>query len=326
MFLKNRHHNFATFIGVLALIIWSTGALAAVKICQLPSLEVLAFTFFITFITTCLKLTITKRWSDIYSQPWYVWVIGVLGICMQQLAYISAFKHAPAIQADIIILLWPVLVILFSGLLTSEKLKSQHLFSGGLGLLSVFLLNYTDEGFVLFSSWSLGYSYALICAVLWSLYTIFSRQFPNVPKEMIGMYYGVGSIFVLVGHLTFEDFVAPDLSQCLILAYVGIFVAGGAYFCWDYGIKNGNLKLLATISYGNPIISLLLLALFTSTELPKNILWSCALVVTAGFCATEGNNKLEIFTNKFNQLFERLIFQRSPANNILVFILGFPLK
>ena len=325
--MKSRHNKIATFVGFLALLIWSTGALAAIKICQLPSLEVLTFTFFITFITTCLKLTITKRWSDVYSQPWYIWVAGVLGVCMQQLAYISAFKNAPAIQADIIILLWPVLVIFFSGFLISEKLKPQHLFSGALGLLSVFFLNYTDEGFILFSSWYSGYSYALICAVLWSLYTIFTRRFPKVPKEMIGMYYGVGSIFVLTGHLACEDFVMPDVSQGLILAYLGIFVAGGAYFCWDYGIKKGNLKLLATLSYGNSIVSLFLLAFFTQAQLPKNVLWSCALVVVAGFCAAEGSDKkLEIFTKRFHQHFGKLVFQRGLANNILVFILGFPLK
>lgn len=327
MFLKSHHNKFATLIGFFALLIWSTGALAAIKICQLPSLEVLTITFFITFITTCLKLTITKRWSVIYSQPWYIWAAGVMGICMQQLAYISAFKNAPAVQADIIILLWPVLVILFSGLLRTENLKPQHLFSCGLGLLSVVLLNCTEEGFVLFSSWQLGYSYALICAVLWSVYTIFTRQFPKVPIEMIGMYYGVGSIFVLIGHLAFEDFVMPDLSQALTLIYLGTFVAGGAYFCWDYGIKNGNLKLLATISYGNSIISLVLLALFSQTQLPKNVLWSCFLVVIAGVFAADNNiKKLEVFTIRLNQLLRKVILQTGLAHNIIIFFLGLPLR
>ncbi len=286
----------ATVIGYMGLLLWSTGALATTKICHLPTLQVLTTTFIFSFLISALWLTKTKNWPHIKSQPWYVWIIGVAGICLQQFLYISAFKNAPAIQADILILLWPILVILLSTIVTRENLKTRHIISGAMGLMSVILLNYSNQGFNMFSQWHPGYYYALSCAVLWSLYTLCTRYFRNIPPTMIGMYYGIGVLIIFPFHLMHEDYVTPNYQQWLILGYIGIFNSGVAYFCWDFGIKKGNMHLLATLSYGNSILSITLLFLFADCQAQDMLGWSCVLIFTAGFVATDWfGNKIKYF-------------------------------
>lgn len=287
MFLDFLRKNFATLIGYMALLLWSTSALAATKICHLPIFQVLTTTFLVAFVIVTIRLTLTKRWSLVLSQPWYVWVVGVLGICAQQIAYIMAFKNGPALQVDIIILLWPILMVAFSWLLLKDRLKPRHFVSCLLGFSSVILLNCTDQGFLLFSSWYSGYTYAAICAVLWSCYIVFTRHFSTIPSEMIGMYYGVGGIFTLIAHMSFEDFIVPAPGEWFILLYMGMMVAGAAYICWDFGVKKGNVKLLATLSYGNSIVSLAWLVIFADVALQGNLVGAGGLVFLGGILATE---------------------------------------
>jgi drug/metabolite transporter (DMT)-like permease len=302
----------ATIIGYLALLLWSTGALAATKVCQLPLLQVLSTIFIFSFFVTAAWLTITRRWQMIRNQPWYVWFIGVSGICIQQFLYIAAFKNGPAIQVDVLILLWPILVIFFSGIFTKEPLMPRHVISGLLGFLSVCLLNCSGDDLGFFTNWHSGYCYAIMCAVLWSLYTICSRHFTKIPLEMIGMYYGIGSILTLPCHLLYENFVMPSFQQWLVLAYMGLFIAGIAYFCWDYGIKKGNIKLLATLSYGNSIISLILLFLFANAQMQDHLGWACFFICTAGIVATDWfGNQMKILNQKIRFLTEYLLKQES---------------
>lgn len=286
----------ATTVGYLALLFWSTGALATTQICQLPILQVLSTTFIVSFIITSLWLTITNRWSIIRNQPWYIWFMGVSGVCLQQFSYIAAFKNGPALQVDILILLWPILVICLTGILTKERLKLHHVLSGLMGLVSIYLLNCSDHGLTLFSNWYTGYYYALICAVLWSAYTICSRYFSKTPLPLIGMYYGLGSLIVLPAHIISENFIMPTPFQWLILAYIGFITSTLAYFCWDYGVKKGNIKLLATLSYGNSTISLSLLIIFTNIQVQGKLGWACVTVCMAGFIAADGfSNCIKLF-------------------------------
>lgn len=287
MFLNFIRTNTATLIGYTALLLWSTGALVATKICHLPVFQVLTTSFSIAFLTVAAKLTLHKRWSVVLSQPWYVWAAGILGVCGQQVAYLFAFKNGPAMQVDIIILLWPILIVFFSWLLLKEKLKSRHILSCVLGFSSVILLNMTDQGFSLFSAWYSGYTYALICAFLWGGYNVFARYMKTIPAEMIGMYYGVGAIIVFITHITTEEFVVPGIYESLSLLYLGLMVTGMAYLCWDFGVKKGNMKVLATLSYGNSITSLSLLILFADVALQDNLAGAGLLVVFAGLFATD---------------------------------------
>jgi len=71
----------------------------------------------------------------------------------------------------------------------------------------------------------------------------------------------------------------------------------------------------------------MLLAFFSQTQLPKNVLWSCFFVVIAGAFAVDNNiKKLEVFTIRLNQFLRKVILQTGSAHNIIIFFLGLPLR
>ena len=275
-----------TVIGYCALLIWSLSAVATVHVRELPVLEVLTLTFMLAFITTCVRLTVAKEWSTI-NQPWYIWVIGVLGVCLQQFFYMRAFQNGPAAEVDVIIYLWPLLLLLFSGFLPKEKLRIRHIVSGLMCFFSLMLLNAGAEGVELHQENLVGYGYALVCALLWSGYTLSARYFKNVPSYVVGLYYGIGSIFAFIGHIVFESFVMPTPEQGIVLLFMGVLVCGCAYYFWDYGVKKGNMKFLAILSYFNPILSIGFLALILKIDLHPNIGVACLLIALGGLLGSK---------------------------------------
>lgn len=278
----------ATVIGYLALVVWSLSASAAVHIATLPVFQVLIMTFFLAFLLSAVRLTATKTWSSL-KQPWYVWVIGVFGICVQQFFYLKAFQNGPAAQVDIIIYLWPLFLILLVGFLPKEKIKMKHIAAVMTGFIGILVLNIGDHGFALDTEHMWGYAYALVCAVLWSGYTLSARYFKKIPTNIIGIYCGIGSFISLIAHLTYEEFVMPTLFQMAVISFIGIFVSGAAYLMWDYGIKKGNIKLLAILSYMNPILSIGFLSVLANVELNSKIGYACILIAAGGWMGGKGS-------------------------------------
>ncbi len=71
-----------------------------------------------------IRLTLLKRWH-LLKQPLMIWIIGIIGICGSDIAYITAVKYAPPAHVDFIDYLWPFLVILITGFFT----QGTHHFS-----------------------------------------------------------------------------------------------------------------------------------------------------------------------------------------------------
>jgi drug/metabolite transporter (DMT)-like permease len=269
----------ATAIGYSGLILWSLSPLMVAQLKNIPTFEILAIALSISFVVIALKLTIQNQWGRI-KQPWLVWLIGVIGIFGNDLTYIAAFKYAPPAHVDLINYLWPIFVILGSSLLPSEKFTYKHLLAGLLGLTGFYILLTDGTSMAHFRpSYVIGYLLALLDALIWAAYTLLARYYGKTPIEMIGMYCGVGALFSLLTHCQFEATIIPSLTQGLIILFIGFSTSGTAYFLWDYGVKHGNFKLLSNLSYGNPIISILLLALFHQAQLTAALLFACFFVV-----------------------------------------------
>jgi len=113
--------------GIFALLFWTIEAVIVSGLARLPLFEILTFVFCASFLLTAIRLTLTKRWHIVKKQPFWVWPVGVLGICGSDLVYIWAFEYAPAAHVDLIDYTWPFLVIVFSCFLPNEKLKVRDI-------------------------------------------------------------------------------------------------------------------------------------------------------------------------------------------------------
>jgi len=266
-------------IGYSALLCWALAAPLVVQIKSIPLFETLTIVFSVSFLISSIKLTLCQQWSQL-KQPWFLWLIGFLGIYGNDILYIAAFKHAPAAHADLINYLWPIIVILFTGFLPNEKLSVRHLFAASLGFAGVYVLIYQhDQGFE--RQYLFGYLLAFLDALVWSIYTLMARRYGKSPVEIIGIYCGVGAVCSLLIHLQLEIVVLPNLQQCLILLLMGMTTQCLAYFFWDFGIKRGDFKYLSILSFGNPLLSIFFLIAFGMAK-PSMELFIASILITLG--------------------------------------------
>ncbi|MBN9287977.1 MAG: hypothetical protein BGO43_00525 [Gammaproteobacteria bacterium 39-13] len=303
----------ATYMGLGALIMWTVEPLLISEVNGLPIFEVLTIIFFSSFLLTAFRLTKHRRWHTVLKQPAFIWIAGLMGICMSDFAYIYGAQYAPIAHVDLIDYLWPCLVVAFTSLLPNERFTPQHIIGAILGLVGIFVLvrhEVSLHGFNI--SHCIGYILALFGAVLWGGYSAFSRYHQKVPTEMIGMYCGLGAVLCFFLHLKFETFVTPTWSQGSLAVLTGISGAGIAYQLWDYGVKLGDVYLLSSITYIARIAAMALLVMFGKEPLTVSLVVACALASLGVFVSS-------LDTQSFKRLCKRMLawvgFDTRAASN-----------
>lgn len=317
--LPPQHTSKYTLLGYSALVLWSFSAACAATLKTLPSFQVVTTTFFMAFLYCAFRIHTTKQWHKL-KQPWYVWLVGVVGLSGQQILYILAFKYAPPVQADLVIYTWPIMVVLMSHFLKKRKNFKRTLVATLLGFFGVSLLFIAEpESTVPFTPLvGLGYALAFLCALVWSMYTVVSRRFKKAPSEIVGFYGLIGSMICLPLHLTFEESVMPSLFQWGVLTFMGVGITGLAYYFWDKGIKKGNFQLLSILSYTNPILSIGWLCVFGLDDLHSIIIVSALLIIFGAFWGGVTQKQWRFFKAGISHvpLFWRLIDARSTKTVI----------
>jgi drug/metabolite transporter (DMT)-like permease len=128
---------------------------------------------------------------------------------------------------------------------------------------------------------ALGYGSALACAVTWAAYSVMSRRFAYVPTEAVGAFCGATALLAAISHVTFERTIWPQGSEWLAVLTMGLGPVGGAFFCWDIGMKQGDIRALGACGYFTPLLSTALLVIFGRAE-PSWILAIAALLIAGG--------------------------------------------
>ncbi|MDX2216611.1 MAG: EamA family transporter [Oculatellaceae cyanobacterium bins.114] len=249
-----------TLIGFSAILMWSTLALLTTLSGSIPPFQLTAMCFSIAFLLG-LALWI-KQGGNVLTHlklPYKVWMLGVIGLFGYHFFYFMALSHSPAVEASLIAYLWPLLIVLFSALLPGERLQWFHVVGAIAGFVGAALLVTKGQAFVLNLQYSLGYASALLCAVIWSSYSVLSRRFGAIPTNAVGGFCGVTAVLAWICHALFETSVIPIGGEILAVLCLGIGPLGLAFFTWDYGVKHGNIKVLGALSYAAPLLSTLLL-------------------------------------------------------------------
>lgn len=275
-------------MGAVAVALWGALALFTTGTFGLPPLQVLFVSFAVAFLGGLVWLALRGRLSLAFlrSIPMAAWALGVGGLFLYHLAYFIALTNAPPAEASLIAYLWPLLIVLFSGMLPGESLAPRHLLAACLGLAGAALLILRGDGAAMAGGGNLlGYGAAMACALIWSGYSVLNRTQAAIPTEAIAFYCGVVALLGGGLHLSLESWVQPASGQWLSLIALGLGPVGLAFFVWDFGTKHGDLPLLGVLSYGAPVISTVLLVAFAGTPATPSLFLGCALIVGAALLA-----------------------------------------
>jgi len=279
----------ATAIGLAAVAMWSTLGLLTAASGAVPAFLMNALCFGISGIVGVGILAARGGLGRAFRQPWPVWLLGIAGLFGYHALYFTALKTAPPVDASLICYLWPLLIVMLSGLLPGERVLPRHLAGAGLGLVGAVLI-VTRQGLPsLSSSYSVGYLAAVAAAFTWAGYSVLSRRFKDVPSDAVVGFCLVTAILSLPFHLAFEESVWPEgAGEWLAVGALGLFPVGLAFFVWDIGVKRGDIQVLGAASYAAPLLSTLLLVAFGYSAFDWRIGVACVLVSAGGLIASGG--------------------------------------
>ncbi len=248
----------ATIIGQVSLLIWALSVVGAVALKVLPVFEVLFGIFTSGFFASAIINTINGNWKSVLERPRYLILIGIFGIVGNDLFYIMAFRYAPAVQVDLIVCSWPMLVFIFAHFLLSEDIRINHIVACIIAFSGIcFLLTSDADKMILKKDYFWGYLFSFLSAILWAIYMVVSKKYSKPTPELFAVYCFVGMIFSAIMHLLFEETIIPTTSQLCILIIMGITTHSIAYYGWDYAIKRG-----AILSYYTFYLMVILYCLY----------------------------------------------------------------
>ncbi len=269
----------ATAIGFSAVLMWGLLALFTIGSAPVPPLQLNAMCFSIGGLIG-LVWTARTGFGVLRGVSWKIYLFGTLGLFGAHLLYFTAFRLAPSAETGLIAYLWPLLIVLMSGLLPAERLGPLHIggalcaFAGA----ALIVLSGGQSG----TGGLAGYAVALMFAVWWASYSVLSRLSGSVPTEAVTVFCVATAILSLAAHLLLETTVWPSnaMGWAAIIG-LGVGPVGIAFFTWDVGMKRGDIQLLGVASYAAPLLSTVALVAAGYAD-PTPTLAVAAVLITAG--------------------------------------------
>jgi len=281
----------ATLVGFSAVALWALLALFTVATAPVPPFQLNAMAFAVGGSVGLVWLGATGGFGQLARVNWQVYVFGTLGLFGYHAFYFTALRLAPPAEAGLIAYLWPLLIVLFSGLLPGEQLRPGHVAGALISLAGAALilgggLGTGGEGA------RAGYGFAVACALTWSGYSVLSRRLGTTPTASVVVFCLATAVLSGLAHLAFEETVSPNgATGWAAVLGLGLGPVGLAFYTWDIGVKRGDIQLLGTASYAAPLLSTFALILAGMAEGSRDLLLAAALITLGAIIAARASRK-----------------------------------
>ncbi|OON41274.1 EamA family transporter [Izhakiella australiensis] len=278
----------ATFIGLLAIILWST---------SVGLIRSITETFgplgggALLYSATALLLCFTRGLPRLRTAP-KGWLLSAgLLFVSYEIALATALGLAAsrqqALELGMINYLWPSLTIVLAIALNGQRWRFWLWPGLLLALAGIIRVLGGDNGFSLTAlkdnihQQPLAYGLAGYAALAWALYNNITRRFAR-GHNGVTLFFLVTALALWAGVICSPQplKLSWQPGAWLEVLIMAAFVAA-AYSCWDWGIQHGNLSLLAAASYFTPVLSSLLAAIWLGIT-PAFAFWQGVAMVTLG--------------------------------------------
>lgn len=274
----------ATLAGLGAIGLWALLAPLGVAAGPVPPFLLTALSFAVAgLLGLAARRARGRPLSDLLRVPAPAWLLGVGAFFGYHALYFTALQALPPVEALLIINLWPLLIVLLTGLLPGERLLPGHLTGAAAGLAgaAVLVLGRSTVAPDLPAPGPLGYAAALGCALIWSGYSVLNRRLAaDVPSDAVVGFCLATAALAFAAHLLLEapGWPAGARSWLAVLA-LGVGPVGAAFFLWDHGTKHGALQVLGAAAYLAPLLGAVLLLLMGRGSPSPGLLAAAVLIV-----------------------------------------------
>jgi len=229
-------------------------------------------------------------------KPWKVpaktLLLGVYGLFGYHLMLFLALQNAPAVEANLVNYLWPLLIVLLTPMFTkSLALNFRYVLAAISGFAgAVIAITYNGSGLESLSI-EVGYFFALAAAVIWATYSLATTKVPSFPTPAIGHFALVSGVLAIGAHFLFEPAASISTADWLLLLVLGVGPLGGAFYLWDAALKIGDPRRIGLLAFLTPLLSTVLLVVVSGNPFSWQLLISAALILGGALFARSTKTK-----------------------------------
>jgi len=202
-------------------------------------------------------------WFRIKKSDWKILVpLGLTGNLLYQWLFIIGIDLSLAANAAVMLGTIPIWVAIFSHLFSMEALNRMKVFGVILAFAGLFLIVFYGKNPISFGSQTfIGDLSILAAAVVWGLFTIFSKQFLTryTPLQFSAFMTSTGAVSLVLLAIPFAT--PTDWANVSYMAWGGVFYSGFlaiglAYIIWNKGIMEVGAVRTATYQNLVPVLGL----------------------------------------------------------------------
>jgi drug/metabolite transporter (DMT)-like permease len=208
--------------------------------------------------------------------------LGIYGLFGYHFLLFLAFRTAPAVQANLVNYLWPLLIVVLAPLFNKHtQLKLRQVMAALAGFVGAALV--MTGGKAISADFDVGYLAALASAFIWATYSLMTQRVEAFHTAAIGTF-GLGSgVLSLACHMALETPVALSAQDVGLLVWMGLGPLGVAFYLWDAALKNGNAQHIGLLSFITPLGSTVLLLIDRQEALTPLVALAGLLIVGGAY-------------------------------------------
>lgn len=281
----------ADLFALAAVALWASLATLATSLSEIPP-------FFMTGVALIVGSLISLPLTGFRLSGWRVpartLAVGVYGLFGYHLMLFIALKTAPAVEANLVNYLWPLLIVVLTPLFRRHlRLTGRHVLAAVAGFAGAGLAILSGGSSGNFSV-APGFFFALVAAFIWASYSHLTTIVKNFPTSAIGLFALVSGIAALTVHFLIEEAVSPSVPQWLMLVVLGLGPLGGAFYFWDAALKIGDPRRIGLLAFITPLASTTLLLVVSGRSLSWQLAVATLIIVGAAWLGSRSGKLAEV--------------------------------
>lgn len=252
----------ATFLALIAILLWSTVATAfKIALAELSFIMTLfyvslfstIFLFLIIVFQSHTKELVQSSKKQIFSSA----VLGFLNPFSYYLILFAAYSMLPAQLAQPLNYTWPLILVLLSIPLLKQKVPKLAIVAIIISFSGVVLISLKDN-FSFKIDNPLGVFLAVISSVFWALFWIYNIK--DKRDEVVKLFFNFlfGFIFISILVISTSEFKMLSLNGLLAVLYISLFETSITFVLWLKALKlSASSEKISNLVFISPFISLI---------------------------------------------------------------------
>lgn len=267
----------ADLLALGAIVLWASLAALATLLSNIPPLLLTGIGL---VIGSLISLPLSGFKLSAWKIPFRTLLVGVYGLFGYHLMLFIALQTAPAVEANLVNYLWPLLIVVLAPLFTkSLKLGPRHIIAASAGFTGAAIAITSNGQAGLSFDFETGYLFALGAAVIWATYSLATTKLPAFPTSAIGLFGLVAGLLAIGAHFVLEAPAVISTSDWWLLILLGLGPLGGSFYFWDAALKAGDPRRIGLLAFLTPLLSTAVLVLVSGRALSWQLAIATALIV-----------------------------------------------